>query len=114
MSAARSSGNISYIYFQVIEWAKSIDAFKFYSEGMLGIDEFFNFCYFTDFEINCRDIVEIVPTLYGLCYQLNSKKFPNEVFRRPGHRFGLAVQVNIKEFEYGGQAASMGVGAKVK
>ena len=89
------------------------DGVTFYREAMVPIDDFFQDCSFAGEEVNCSALIDIVLTLTGFCYRVSSKNFPETVFERPGHRFGIGFEINVHEYEYGGQAQTAGVGVQV-
>ena len=61
----------------------------------------------------CELLMYTTPMYYGNCYTISGKNFPDKRITRPGHRFGLAVELDVKEWEYGGQSFTAGVGAQV-
>ena len=89
------------------------DGVTFYREAMVPVDDFISECLFAGEGIPCSELVDIVMTIRGLCYRLSTQNFPDTVFERPGHIFGIAFQLNVQEYEYGGQSQSPGVGVQV-
>ena len=89
------------------------DSVGFYRNALSPIDSVFQVCLFGLVQLNCADLVELVPTEYGLCYKLSLDQWPDLVFTKAGSRHGFMLQFMVGDYEYSGQADTPGVGLQV-
>ena len=89
---------------------------EFYRQGLVSPDLVVHYCmYGKNYVSQCRELLDIVITKRGFCYQLTpAKAWPNMTIDSTGSDAALSMQLMVDNWNYAGQSDTPGEGFKVR